>query len=272
MTGLQTFTQQPLVDVVDLGVSSGSQPILEHISLQVAPGDLIGIVGPSGAGKTTLLRAIAGTIRPQAGSVRLSPDLRVGYVPQVETVNWNFPTTVNECVLMARTSRRFAWPTKVEKALVASVLARLELDGLADRHIRELSGGQQQRVFIARALLRSPDLLLLDEPTSGVDVALRHELLHLLAELRSDGMSVVLTTHDLNGVATHLPTLACLNRTIIACGETSSVLTPEILELTYGASMEVLEHGGMRLIVDSPEHTHPGFAHSVRPLVEENQR
>ena len=259
---------QPLVQIQGLGLSHDHQPILEDVNLTVEAGDLLGIVGPSGAGKTTLLRTITGTLRPDQGSVALRGGLQIGYVPQVESVNWNFPVTVRQCILMARTSRRFAWPTNAEKAAVSEVLARLGLDGLADRHIRDLSGGQQQRVFIARALLRSPDLLLLDEPTSGVDVALRHELLHLLEELQSEGTSIVLTTHDLNGVATHLPTVACINRTIIAHGPTSSVLNPQTLEATYGASMEVLEHAGMRLIVDSPHHTHAPFGPDPEALLE----
>ena len=96
------------------------------------------------------------------------------------------------------------------------MLDRLGLGGLGGRHIRDLSGGQQQRVFIARALLRRPQLLVMDEPTSGVDVRTRHELLHLLAELHGDGLAIVLSTHDLNGMAAHLPRLVCLRRRVIA--------------------------------------------------------
>ena len=129
-----------------------------------------------------------------------------------------------------------------------------EIAGLADRHIRELSGGQQQRVFIARALLGRPQLLLMDEPTSGVDVRTRHEVLHLLGDLHRDGLAVVLTTHDLNGIAAHLPHLVCLNTEIIGSGSPAAVLTADILERTFGAPMEVLEHAGMRIVVDSHRH------------------
>ncbi len=135
------------------------------------------------------------------------------------------------------------------------MLGRLDIGDLAERHIRELSGGQQQRVFVARALLRRPDLLLLDEPTSGVDARIRHELLHLLAELNEEGVTIVLTTHDLNGIATHLPWLVCLNRSIVAEGPPFEVLTPETLERTFGASMDVLVHHGVCVVVDAP-HTH----------------
>ncbi|MGH9035824.1 MAG: metal ABC transporter ATP-binding protein [Acidimicrobiia bacterium] len=228
----------------------GSEPVLVNVDVTVRAGDFIGVVGPSGSGKTTLLRAIMGTVTPIAGSVHRRAGLRVGYVPQIETVNWNFPVTVGECVLMARGGRRLPWPSRQERADVHDVLDRLGIGALSDRHIRHLSGGQQQRVFIARALLRQPELLLMDEPTAGVDVATRHEVLHLLDELNTGGLAVLLTTHDLNGVAAHLPALVCLNSEVVASGNPARVLTPEVLEKTYGAPMDVLEHAGMPIVVD----------------------
>ena len=228
-------------------------PVLLDADLEIAASDFVGVVGPSGSGKTTLLRAVLGIVRPVAGTIWRRPGLRVGYVPQVETVNWSFPVTVAEAVLMSRTTgRRLPWPSPTEKAEVADVLDRLGIGGLGGRHIRELSGGQQQRVFLARALLRRPDLLLLDEPTSGVDVRTRHDILHLLADLNAGGLAVVLTTHDLNGMAAHLPQLVCLSTRITGRGTPREVLTPAVLERTYGAPMEVLEHGGMPVVIDTP--------------------
>jgi ABC-type Mn2+/Zn2+ transport system ATPase subunit len=163
--------------------------------------------------------------------------------------------TVAETVLMSRPrspGRWVPWASREEKAEVAAVLDRLGIGHLAERHIREISGGQQQRVFIARALLRQPQLLVLDEPAAGVDVRTRHEVLHLLADLHDDGLAIVLTTHDLNGLAAHLPRLVCLHGTIVAEGAPADVLTPEVLERTYGAPMEVLVHGGMPVVVDPP--------------------
>lgn len=242
-----------LISVDGVDAAYGPERVLEHVHLEVRTGEFVGVVGPSGSGKSTLLRLLLGTVKPIAGRVTRAEDVRVGYVPQVERIDWNFPVTVAECVLMSRVSGRLApWASRQEKAEVAAVLERLGLADLARRHIRALSGGQQQRVFLARALLGEPELLLLDEPTSGVDVRTRHEILHLLSELHEQGLAIVLTTHDLNGIAAHLPRLVCLNRTVIGQGPASEVLVPEVLEATYGSPMEVLEHGGMRVVVDRP--------------------
>jgi ABC-type Mn2+/Zn2+ transport system ATPase subunit len=245
----------PLVRLSGVSHAYGRQTVVRHVDLDVPAGDWLGIVGPSGSGKTTLLRILLGALQPTAGRVERTEALRAAYVPQVETVSWHFPVTVAEVVLMARTQgRRWPWPSRREKQDVAEVLARLGLADLGERHIRQLSGGQQQRVFIARALLAEPHLLFLDEPTSGVDVRTRHEMLHLLADLHQQGLTIVLTTHDLNGLAAHLPRLLCLNVGVAGLGTPAEVLTPEVLERVYGAPMEVLEHAGMPLVIDRPGH------------------
>lgn len=230
-----------------------SEPVLINIDLTVLPGSFLGVVGPSGSGKTSVLRAITGALKPIAGRIVFPQGpVPIGYVPQVETVNWYFPVTVREAVLMARLGeRRLPWASQDERREADRVLETLGLDGLGGRHIRELSGGQQQRVFIARALLRRPRLLLMDEPTSGVDVRTRHDVVHLLHELHHDGLAIVVTTHDLNGLAAHLPELVCLNREVIAVGAPAEVIRPDVLEKTYGAPMEVLSHGGMPIVIDT---------------------
>jgi ABC-type Mn2+/Zn2+ transport system ATPase subunit len=240
-----------LITAEHLTVSYGGDPVLVDVDLTIEPGDLIGVVGPSGSGKSSLLRALLGSIEPVSGTVRRRRDLTVGLVPQTERIDWNFPVTVAECVGMARArGLRTPWLGRRERSEIGEVLDRLGLDGLADRHIRNLSGGQQQRVFIARALFSGAEVIFLDEPTSGLDVATRHEVLHLLDQLNHDGLTILLTTHDLNGMATHLPVVVCLNRRIIGAGPPDQVLVPDILERTYGSPMQVLEHGGMRVVVD----------------------
>ena len=242
-----------LIVVDDATVNyDGGAPVLIDVDLMVERGDLIGVVGPSGSGKSTLLKVMLGTVKPVSGSVRRAPEVTVGLVPQVETIDWSFPVTVAECVGMARARGvRTPWITRRERAEIVDVLDRLGLGGLAGRHIRELSGGQQQRVFLARALFTQASVIFLDEPTSGLDVRTRHDVLHLLDDLNADGLTIVLTTHDLNGIAAHLPTVVCLNRSVIGAGRPEEVLVPDVLERTYGSPMDVLEHGGMRVVVDA---------------------
>jgi ABC-type Mn2+/Zn2+ transport system ATPase subunit len=164
--------------------------------------------------------------------------------------------------------------SRSQRRQIQSLLDRLGIGSLGKRHIRELSGGQQQRVFLARALIREPRLLLLDEPTSGVDIKTRHDVLHLLGELNHDGVTVVLTTHDLNSVAAHLPQVVCLNRRVVAYGAPGSVFTPRVLEATYGAEMIVVRDGDLTLIADklgvfrdiTDQHSHPEGADHRHPV------
>ena len=245
--------QEPMLVADTVSVDFGEAPVLVDVDLVIERGALIGIVGPSGSGKSTLLRALVGEVRPASGTIRRRDGVRIGFVPQVERIDWKFPVTVAECVGMANArGLRTPWLGRAERSAIGEVLERLGLAGLERRHIRNLSGGQQQRVFIARAIYTGADVLLLDEPTSGLDVQTRHEVLHLLEHLNADGLTIVLTTHDLNGMAAHLPTIVCLNQRVVGAGRPEDVLIPEVLEHTYGSPMDVLEHGGMRVVVDAP--------------------
>jgi zinc/manganese transport system ATP-binding protein/zinc transport system ATP-binding protein len=268
-----------LVRFDDFSAGYGRAPVLEHIDLSIERGAFVGVVGPSGVGKTTLLRAMVGVVPRTAG--RLTVDgravvagstPRVGWVPQLETVDWNFPATVNEVVLMGRWNRRTwqPWATGGDRRAVAVLLERLGIGGLAERHIRELSGGQQQRVFLARALIGDPVLLLLDEPTSGVDIKTRDDILHLLGDLNRDGITIVLTTHELNSVAAHLPWVVCVNHGIVAEGAPEDVFTSAILGRTYGADLRVVHQDGAILVADAAphqlrealRHRHRGYEHA----------
>jgi len=169
-------------------------------------------------------------------------------------------------VLMGGGARRWLpWPSREERERAHELMDRLGIGDFRKRHIRELSGGQQQRVFLARALAHEPSLLLLDEPTSGVDIRTRDEVLHLLDDLNHQGITIVLTTHELNAVAAHLPWVISVNETVIAEGSPRDVFTPEILRATYGAEMPVLEYEGMTLVAERPHQLgrarHDGAGH-----------
>ena len=251
---------EPIVEIKAVTCGYEKQRVLTDVSLTIMPGDFVGLLGPSGSGKTTLLRTVLGAVDLYEGEVLVNGVAttkkrpRIGYVPQLETIVWNFPVTVQEVVMMGRTmeNKLFPWYRKEEKDLAAEMMGRLGILDLADRHIRELSGGQQQRVFLARALISSPQLLLLDEPTSGVDIKTRDDVMHLLHDLNHDGVTIIITTHEINAVAVHLPWIVCLAGRILAEGPPSEVITTEVLWLTYGAEMPVIHYEGMTIVAESP--------------------
>jgi len=251
---------EPIVEIKAVTCGYEKQRVLTDVSLTIMPGDFVGLLGPSGSGKTTLLRTVLGAVDLYEGEVLVNGVAttkkrpRVGYVPQLETIDWDFPVTVQEVVMMGRTmeNKLFPWYRKEEKDLAAEMMGRLGILDLADRHIRELSGGQQQRVFLARALISSPQLLLLDEPTSGVDIKTRDDVMHLLHDLNHDGVTIIITTHEINAVAVHLPWIVCLAGRILAEGPPSEVITTEVLRLTYGAEMPVIHYEGMTIVAESP--------------------
>jgi zinc/manganese transport system ATP-binding protein len=237
----------------------GRAPVLTGLSVRVERGEFVGIVGPSGSGKTTLLRALLGEADVLGGAVEVhGRDVgtgrlpQLGYVPQLDRVDWDFPATVLQVVLLglAGRSARRPWFSREERARAVALLERLGLGGLERRPIGTLSGGQQQRMFLARALVQGADLLLLDEPTSGVDLRTRHEMLHLLGELHADGITVVLTTHDLNWVAAHLPRVICVNGVVTADGPPTAVFTPEVIRATYGADVRIIRDGDLVFVAD----------------------
>lgn len=262
---------QPLIELNDVAFGYGKTLVLKDINLHIHPGQFAAFVGPSGAGKTSLVKLILGTLQATHGqmimnSASLQPrnKMRIGYVPQLETVDWNFPVTVGQVVLMGRTDNGsfWPWPSRTDRRLLIDVLEQLGLDKLVNRHIRDLSGGQQQRVFLARALIAQPDILMLDEPTSGVDMRTAENVLHLLADLNQQGMTILITTHDLNAAAAHLPWVICLNRTIIAQGPPEVVFTEKVLNETYQGDMLVIRHENMIFVHQRPHgHTY----HDILP-------
>jgi len=155
---------------------------------------------------------------------------------------------------LIRKNRFFPWFRQEERDHAYSIMERLGIAEFGERHIRQLSGGQQQRAFLARALVSDPSLLLLDEPTSGVDIKTRDEVMHLLDELNHQDITILLTTHEINAVAAHLPWVVCMNGRIVAEGPPSDVFTPEVLKETYNAEIHITEYQGMKLVAESPHY------------------
>jgi zinc/manganese transport system ATP-binding protein/zinc transport system ATP-binding protein len=183
---------------------------------------------------------------------------RIGYVPQLETIDWNFPITVEEVITMGFfvRNRWIGGISAAEKRKLYHMMERLNLTGLGNRHIRELSGGQQQAVFVGRALVGDPELILLDEPASGLDIRSRDDVIHFLHEINHQGVAVVLTAHDLNWVAAHLPWAVCLNHRVIAEGRPNEVFNPEVLKQTYSGELVVIHQDGMVMIGERPHAPH----------------
>ena len=246
-----------MIELDDVTAGYRLNPIFAHLSLRLAKGSFTGIVGPTGAGKTTLLRAILGLIPPSAGQItvgghplaQVRPGM-IGYVPQKGATDAYFPATVKQVILMGLAGSRHLppWPTRSERSKAEALAERLNIAACFDHHICDISGGQQQRAFLARALIGDPELLVLDEPTAGVDLKTQHQILHLLAELNRQGVTVLMTTHDLNAIAVHLPRVICFNHGIKAEGSPDHVFTDTLLRDTFGEDLMVFRHAGHTLI------------------------
>lgn len=256
------------LDVDDITVGYGQKPILHQVSFQVPHGARVAVVGPNGAGKSTLFKAMVGLLPLQSGRIYIHGeplgvhDDCVAYVPQREEVDWRFPVTARDVVMMGRFSQIgwFRRASQADQDVTTRALEQLGIANLADQPIGSLSGGQQQRVFLARALAQQPHILLMDEPFTGVDAVTQGATLRLLDILREQGVTAIISTHDLNLAAGHFDHLLLLNRRVIGYGHPKQILTQENLARAFGSSLLVLDNG--TLLVDEccppgEEHNHP---------------
>ena len=244
-----TATQRSdAIDIRGLSVSYGGAPVVWDITARFPHGHLSAIVGPNGSGKSTLLRAVMGMQPADTGRVQMlgatprQARSEVAYVPQREEVDWDFPITVREAVEMGRFSRA-GWLRRLsssDRSAAQSAITRLGLDPFASRQVGELSGGQRQRVFLARALCQEPQLLILDEPFSGIDARTQRDVLDLLVQLvRTQGVSVVAVHHDLTTLREQFDWALLMNVRGIACGPVTDALSPENIARAYGSDATV---------------------------------
>jgi manganese/zinc/iron transport system ATP- binding protein len=235
---------EKIIQVEDLTISYGDKPALWDLDVDIEKGALTAVVGPNGAGKSTLLKAIAGLLKPLAGSIRIAKaDLNnLGYVPQRQNINWDFPIDVLDVVLMGlyRKIGWCRWVGKEDKKLALQALEKVDMHELQKTQISNLSGGQQQRVFLARALVQNPQIFLMDEPFQGVDTTTENTIFQILNQLKKEGKTIVVVHHDLHSITKNFDNLVMINVRLIASGKVSEVFHQKNLKLAYGGKISYL--------------------------------
>lgn len=253
--------KQSVIEVTGLSYAIGDNRVLEDLSFVINEGDYVGLLGPNGSGKTTLLKLLLGLLTPDSGNISIcgaSPEdlnhrVQIGYVPQrASRTDWEFPATVREVVLSGRTPllKTFQGFSAQDRAAAEEAMEIVDVSALADRTIGELSGGQRQRVFIARALSAQPKLLILDEPTTGVDVRVQHAFYAFLKKLNTEyGITIVLVSHDIDAITHESSSVLCINKRLVC-----HMPTQEFLDSTHLS--ELFGHHATHVYHDhSAEHT-----------------
>jgi zinc transport system ATP-binding protein len=254
-----TTEEKPIITLEDVCAGYDEDTILEGVNFEMYPRDYVGLIGPNGGGKTTLIKVILGLIKPWCGSVRifgkepLEGRGHIGYVPQLQTDDKNFPISIWEVVQMGRLGRGsliHRMRPEDERA-IEEKLRWVNLLDIRKKAMGELSGGQRQRVYIARALATEPDILLLDEPTTSVDVEASTNLYELLREL-NEQIAILLISHDMSAISTYVKTIGCVNRRLIYHREKQ--ITADMLAEGYKCPVDLIAHGIPHRVLHN--HTH----------------
>ncbi len=215
--------------------------ILENINFSLNPNEFLGIIGPNGGGKTTLLKLIVGLLNPTQGNIKLDTD-NIGYISQIHNVNWNIPLTAFNTVLMGR----YKWLSKItkkDKIIAEKYLKMVNMYDYKDEVVKNLSGGQKQRIFIARALVSDPDILIFDEPNTGVDVKATDDFYNLLMKLKEKGKAIILVTHQIEVIPKICDKVGCLNKKLYIHEKPEEMFKCPVFEEGYGTQVEMLIHG-----------------------------
>lgn len=266
------------IHIENLGVTyANGHTALENVNFKTGAGRICGLVGMNGAGKSTLFKSIMGFVPPTTGQIRLQGgDVKsalkrniVAYVPQTEEVDWNFPVLVEDVVMMGRYGymgfmRR---PRKADHAAVDHALARVNMAAYRHRQIGELSGGQRKRVFVARALAQGGEIILLDEPFTGVDIKTEAALVELFTGLAAEGRLILVSTHNLGSIPHFCDDVILINRTVIAYGSVETTFTEKNLSATFGGMLRHVQLGGQALHDDADARGITVLTDDERPLV-----
>lgn len=247
----------PVLSVENLTVHYNQTIALDTISFQLNRGEQIAVIGPNGAGKSTLLKAITGLIPRTTGSITIyghepGSHICIAYVPQRSQVDWSFPVNVYDVVMMGRTRKigLFKWPRRRDHDMVTRCLELVGITDMAHRQIGALSGGQQQRVFIARALAQEAQLMLMDEPLTGLDVTSQTDIFRLINDLRHQQVTVMVSIHDLNQAAEYFDRVILLHKKLLGIGTVQDVFTIDNLKHAYGSNIRILNNG-TNVLVDT---------------------
>lgn len=245
-----------LIEFKNASLGYGRKVVLNNINLAVYEGDYFGLVGPNGAGKTTLLRSILGIIRPLGGEVHVrsagGEPVRFGYVPQRDTIDYIMPYSVYEVVMMGRFRQMglFRRPGKDDREAVQESMRHVDIQDQRDVAFKDLSGGQKQRVLIARALASRPDMLILDEPTNGMDLSSKTSILELIHKLhQQDNLTVLMVSHLLDDVANYVKRIAIVDRSFFQVGDVDDVLIDKNLSTLYQMPVHVQHVNGGKVIL-----------------------
>lgn len=240
---------KPVLELKDVTVNFGTEVILDSISFSVKRGERLAVVGPNGAGKSTLFKIITGIIRPNSGRIlvygnRPLAHICIAYVPQASMIDWNFPVTVYDVVMMGRIGKIgfFKRPSRLDREKVVNALDFVKMKDFAERQIGMLSGGQRQRVFLARAIAQDAELLLLDEPLSGLDVGSKQDIYRIIRFLSVEKrVTILVSTHNLNAAGENFPKIMLLNKKIVVIGTKREVMKTDHLLNTFGGHLAVIK-------------------------------
>ena len=277
-TPRQAASPPPALAVRDVSVRyPNGHAALSHVSFELAFGSICGLVGVNGSGKSTLFKAIMGFVAPATGEVRIDGGPvadavranRIAYVPQSEEIDWTFPVLVDDVVMMGRYGRMgfLRRPTEADRVAVSDALARVDMTAFRRRQIGELSGGQRKRVFLARALAQEAQIVLLDEPFTGVDVKTEQAIVDLMMELRTQGRLLLVSTHNLGSVPEYCDHVVLIDRRLIAAGPTAQTFTQANLEAAFGGVLRHFRLTGDALHDDADERSLTVLTDDERPVV-----